>query len=118
MTNVGVWQPTPKAIEQNLRQQIVKLEAEFDGLLASYNERIDEISREGWTDPITRAMRVVCDHVGRWPERGDSGISDYTRPELKIFDARVKAGLPGFRDFNNQADEDFAFEQMVKRGRQ
>ena len=57
-----------------LKERVIELEGELRGMRLLYNRHIDARNREDWTDSVTKAMRVLCDYVGRHPKVGESGI--------------------------------------------
>ncbi len=55
-----------------LEKRIAKLERDLNLAIRTFNAQISSHERVSWTGPVTRAMRILCDHVGRHPKTGES----------------------------------------------
>lgn len=69
-----------------IEEQLAALGQNLKHTIGYYNSHIERHERVAWTDPVTKAMRILCDYVGRHPRPGES---DDNFPAQKDWDNDV-----------------------------
>jgi len=64
-----------------LEERIAKLEKDLSLAIRYFNAHVSRHERVGWTDSVTKAMRILCDHTGRHPQPGESRKNEPTQKE-------------------------------------
>ncbi len=55
-----------------IEKRMAALERNVARSIGYFNSHVSRHERVSWTDPVTKAMRIICDYVGRYPVPGES----------------------------------------------
>ena len=79
-TQGGIPMKASKRIAK-LEERIAEVEKDLSLAIHFFNAHVSRHERVGWTDSVTKAMRVLCDYTGRHPQPGESSKNDPTQKE-------------------------------------